>query len=105
MHSTHGAAQPLIASISGSGSGSRTHNHNDHNDDDDDGDGGEVVFPHPRLGGRTVYAGQDEDDGQDEDEEEEEGVEINENRLISPSVFVWCLTLCAGVSGLLFGYE
>lgn len=32
-------------------------------------------------------------------------VEIDENALISPGAFIWGLTVCAGVSGLLFGYE
>jgi SP family myo-inositol transporter-like MFS transporter 13 len=36
--------------------------------------------------------------------EEEEG-EVDESRLTSPGAFIWTLTVCAGVSGLLFGYE
>jgi hypothetical protein len=32
-------------------------------------------------------------------------VEVDESTLSSPSFFIWALTLCAGVSGLLFGYE
>lgn len=31
--------------------------------------------------------------------------EVDESKMLRPGVFVWCLTLCAGVSGLLFGYE
>ena len=34
-----------------------------------------------------------------------EGVEIDESALVSPGWFIWTLTVCAGVSGLLFGYE
>ena len=30
---------------------------------------------------------------------------INESPLVSPGWFIWTLTVCAGVSGLLFGYE
>jgi SP family myo-inositol transporter-like MFS transporter 13 len=43
------------------------------------------------------------DDGQHEDEEED--VEIDESALVSSGRFIWGLTVCAGVSGLLFGYE
>jgi SP family myo-inositol transporter-like MFS transporter 13 len=28
-----------------------------------------------------------------------------ESALLSPGLFIWGLTICAGVSGLLFGYE
>lgn len=35
-----------------------------------------------------------------EEEDDDEGDE-----LASPGRFIWTLTLCAGVSGLLFGYE
>lgn len=31
--------------------------------------------------------------------------EIDESALVSPGLFIWGLTICAGVSGLLFGYE
>jgi SP family myo-inositol transporter-like MFS transporter 13 len=31
--------------------------------------------------------------------------EVDESALVSPGLFIWCLTVCAGVSGLLFGYE
>lgn len=31
--------------------------------------------------------------------------EVDESALVSPGLFIWCLTICAGVSGLLFGYE
>jgi SP family myo-inositol transporter-like MFS transporter 13 len=37
--------------------------------------------------------------------DEAEGVEIDESALVSPGWFIWTLTVCAGVSGLLFGYE
>ncbi|KAJ4986223.1 myo-inositol transporter 1 [Stagonosporopsis vannaccii] len=30
---------------------------------------------------------------------------VDESRMVSPGVFVWALTLCAGVSGLLFGFD
>ncbi|KAI4658777.1 uncharacterized protein J4E79_006536 [Alternaria viburni] len=31
--------------------------------------------------------------------------EVDESALVSPGLFIWCLTICAGVSGLLFGYD
>lgn len=31
--------------------------------------------------------------------------EDDESSLVSPGLFVWLLTICAGISGLLFGYE
>lgn len=31
--------------------------------------------------------------------------EVDESTLLSPGLFIWTLTICAGVSGLLFGYE
>lgn len=31
--------------------------------------------------------------------------EHNESTLVSPGLFIWGLTVCAGISGLLFGYE
>jgi SP family myo-inositol transporter-like MFS transporter 13 len=34
-----------------------------------------------------------------------EEVEVDERSLVSPGRFIWGLTICAGVSGLLFGYE
>jgi SP family myo-inositol transporter-like MFS transporter 13 len=37
-----------------------------------------------------------------EDEEEDE---VDESKLVAPGAFIWGLTICAGVSGLLFGYE
>ncbi|KAJ4330762.1 hypothetical protein N0V95_010001 [Ascochyta clinopodiicola] len=30
---------------------------------------------------------------------------VDESALVSPGLFIWILTLCAGVSGLLFGYD
>jgi SP family myo-inositol transporter-like MFS transporter 13 len=30
---------------------------------------------------------------------------VDERALVSPGIFIWVLTFCAGVSGLLFGYE
>ena len=44
-------------------------------------------------------------DGDGDGEEEQEEEVLDETRLSSPGAFVWCLTLCAGVSGLLFGFE
>lgn len=40
----------------------------------------------------------DLDTQQRDRQEEERGFEV-------PGVFIWILTFCAGVSGLLFGYE
>ncbi|KAF2262262.1 general substrate transporter [Lojkania enalia] len=37
--------------------------------------------------------------------EHDHGTEIDESSLASPSAFIWALTFCAGVSGLLFGYD
>ena len=44
-------------------------------------------------------------DGGNEDYDNNEATPTHENDLNSPSAFVWALTLTAGVSGLLFGYE
>lgn len=57
----------------------------------------------------NVYAEREGLRGADTEEEEggredTEG-EVDESKMLRPGVFVWCLTLCAGVSGLLFGYE
>lgn len=38
-------------------------------------------------------------------DERNEDVEVDESELLSPGLFIWSLTFCAGVSGLLFGYE
>jgi SP family myo-inositol transporter-like MFS transporter 13 len=39
-------------------------------------------------------------------EEGDDGVgDVDESALVRPGVFLWSLTLCAGISGLLFGYE
>lgn len=40
-----------------------------------------------------------------DDEGEIREQEVDESALVSPGLFIWCLTICAGVSGLLFGYE
>lgn len=37
--------------------------------------------------------------------EEAEDVDVDESHLVRPGAFIWALTLCAGISGLLFGYE
>jgi hypothetical protein len=49
-------------------------------------------------------------DARDQYDHEEEGEEVDEDevdesRLVSPGLFIWGLTICAGVSGLLFGFE
>jgi SP family myo-inositol transporter-like MFS transporter 13 len=44
-------------------------------------------------------------DARDHHEHEEVEEEIDESALVSPGLFIWGLTICAGVSGLLFGYE
>jgi SP family myo-inositol transporter-like MFS transporter 13 len=31
--------------------------------------------------------------------------QVDESKLVAPGSFIWGLTICAGVSGLLFGYE
>jgi hypothetical protein len=38
-------------------------------------------------------------------EDDIDDVEVDESALVSPGLFIWGLTVCAGVSGLLFGYE
>ncbi|KAL1648607.1 hypothetical protein SLS61_006734 [Didymella pomorum] len=37
--------------------------------------------------------------------EEAEDVDVDESHLVRPGAFIWALTLCAGISGLLFGYD
>jgi len=37
--------------------------------------------------------------------EEAEDLDVDESQLVRPGAFIWALTLCAGISGLLFGYE
>ena len=41
----------------------------------------------------------------DHDDTEIREDEVDESALVSPGLFIWTLTICAGVSGLLFGYE
>ena len=41
-----------------------------------------------------------EEDTEGEVDMEGEGGEVDESKMLRPGVFVWCLTLCAGVSGL-----
>ena len=43
---------------------------------------------------REIRAGDEDGDAQ-----------AGESELVSPGLFIWILTFCAGVSGLLFGYE
>lgn len=56
-----------------------------------------------------VDAGMDEDMGvdvhTDMDEDTRVDTGVDESALVSPGLFIWGLTLCAGISGLLFGYE
>jgi hypothetical protein len=40
-----------------------------------------------------------------ESEDLREDEEVDESKLVAPGAFIWGLTICAGVSGLLFGYE
>lgn len=42
--------------------------------------------------------------GPDSEDLSEDG-EVDESDLVAPGAFIWGLTICAGVSGLLFGYE
>ncbi|KAG9190777.1 hypothetical protein G6011_08865 [Alternaria panax] len=42
---------------------------------------------------------------EDDNESVREEVVVDESALLSPGLFIWCLTICAGVSGLLFGYD
>lgn len=37
--------------------------------------------------------------------DDSEDVDVDESALVAPGLFIWGLTICAGVSGLLFGYE
>ncbi|KAF2622235.1 general substrate transporter [Macroventuria anomochaeta] len=50
-----------------------------------------------------------DDDGEYERQvrysEEVDDGDVDESALVSPGVFIWTLTLCAGISGLLFGYD
>lgn len=54
-------------------------------------------------------ADEGEDDarlGEESLEEHEDGDgDGGESALLKPGMFIWGLTLCAGISGLLFGYE
>ena len=52
------------------------------------------------------YNGRSEDEERErEGENEETDVDAEERALVSPGRFIWILTFCAGVSGLLVGYE
>lgn len=44
-------------------------------------------------------------DPREQYDDEDADVEIDESTLVSPGLFIWGLTICAGISGLLFGYE
>ncbi|KAF1955508.1 general substrate transporter, partial [Byssothecium circinans] len=39
------------------------------------------------------------------DDDDDEETEVDESALLAPGRFIWILTFCAGVSGLLFGYD
>ncbi|KAH7389614.1 general substrate transporter [Phaeosphaeria sp. MPI-PUGE-AT-0046c] len=39
------------------------------------------------------------------DDDDAEMDEVDESALATPGLFIWGLTICAGISGLLFGYE
>jgi hypothetical protein len=41
----------------------------------------------------------------DEDIHADDDAAVDESALTKPGRFIWVLTFCAGVSGLLFGYE
>ncbi|KAL6703018.1 hypothetical protein ACN47E_010294 [Coniothyrium glycines] len=41
----------------------------------------------------------------EQEEVQEPQAEVDESSLVSPGLFIWGLTICAGVSGLLFGYD
>ncbi|KAF2085994.1 general substrate transporter [Saccharata proteae CBS 121410] len=43
--------------------------------------------------------------GSDGVQQEQEHSQVDESALETPSTFIWALTFCAGVSGLLFGYD
>ncbi|KAL6159354.1 hypothetical protein ACJQWK_03550 [Exserohilum turcicum] len=53
----------------------------------------------PPSDGRNRYSSDDAHATQRGDDE------ADETALLSPGVFIWILTMCAGVSGLLFGYD
>jgi len=44
-------------------------------------------------------------DPNEENSDRDADVEVDESALVAPGLFIWGLTICAGVSGLLFGYE
>lgn len=51
---------------------------------------------------RNPYTTDNDDDTEIHDDHDDE---VDESALVSPGLFIWILTICAGVSGLLFGYE
>ncbi|XP_014557006.1 hypothetical protein COCVIDRAFT_37531 [Bipolaris victoriae FI3] len=51
---------------------------------------------------RNPYTTDNDDDTEIHDDHDDE---VDESALVSPSLFIWILTICAGVSGLLFGYD
>ncbi|EUC32191.1 hypothetical protein COCCADRAFT_99357 [Bipolaris zeicola 26-R-13] len=51
---------------------------------------------------RNPYTTDNDDDTEIHDDHDDE---VDESALVSPGLFIWILTICAGVSGLLFGYD
>lgn len=54
---------------------------------------------------RNPYTSDNDDDTETYDDDDDNDDEVDESALVSPGLFIWILTICAGVSGLLFGYE
>lgn len=52
-----------------------------------------------------IPSARDSSDNEREYREEEHHDIVDESVLSSPGWFIWTLTLCAGISGLLFGFE
>jgi SP family myo-inositol transporter-like MFS transporter 13 len=57
------------------------------------------------LIGLTRDVPDDARDHYNHDEEETDEDVVDESQLVSPGLFIWSLTICAGISGLLFGFE
>ncbi|KAJ6202134.1 hypothetical protein J3E72DRAFT_234489 [Bipolaris maydis] len=54
---------------------------------------------------RNPYTSDNDDDTETYDDDDDNDDEVDESALVSPGLFIWILTICAGVSGLLFGYD
>lgn len=63
----------------------------------------------PSAASDPLIADEDEVPRDDESEADESGLAtsevVDESIIVAPSPFIWGLTFCAGVSGLLFGYD